>query len=85
MSMVLTGTSSREDHISNLRHTSGACRSNLYHRLWVIVIREFAAGAHDNRPCFANDLGASRNRNGIGDDVYTRVKEDDLASGELNI
>lgn len=47
------------------------------------LVVEAASEAHDNTPRFANDLGASRDGNGVSDEVLTSIEEDDLAAGIL--
>ena len=51
--------------------------------LRVVVVGEARAGAHDDRPDLADNLSSGGNINCIGDNVGSRVEEDDLAACEL--
>ena len=74
---------SREDHVCDLSTARGARVSNTNHDLGIVVICKSAAAAGNDRPDFANHLGAGRNHDRVGDDINTGIEKYDLAAGEL--
>lgn len=81
----LTRPYSRENHVTDLHHTGRTSCTSLNDNFGVVLVLECASASENHGPCFANNLGPSRNGDSIGDVVVTGIEEDYLASGVLHV
>ena len=72
-----------KDDASDLSSAFGAIFANLNDRFWFVDVIKSASSACNDCPGFTEDVNPSRNPQGVIHQVGARVKEDYLASSEL--